>query len=166
MLEDSTTKHSQFVENVATDPWAKRVSVSDYWFERVAPIPTVSGTLGFLASLRDAGGRYRDRESESRFGEAETQRALSKLHAETFVGWLAMNLQQQCRDLTCYFSMDAHSAGYARARRDWIGRLLPAETSTPERELFTHDIELLLDRVLPKSDAPEETLPARLGKIA
>jgi hypothetical protein len=168
MLEDSTTKHSQFVENAATDPRGKKTSVSDYWFERIARIPTVSGSLAFLASHRDASGHYHDRESECRFGEAETERVLGKLHAETFVGWLAMNLQQQSRDLTCYFSMDARAARYARAGREWIARLLPPGTNSPERELFTHDIELLLDRVIPKQEAAEDSCgePDRLEKIA
>ena len=141
-------------------------SAFDYWSDRLARIPTVSGTLALLASLRDARGRYRDREPQREFGEAETERVLARLHSEAFLAWLNMNLQQQNRDLVCYFSMDSSAAGNARERHDWIGRLVPAGASGQERELFAQDFELLLDQIVPKPEPRDEFQEPRLERIA
>ena len=164
---------SCFLENEASDAAASSPiltssleSASDYWSDRMARIPTISGTLALLASLRDARGKYRDRESEHEFAEAEIEHVLAKLHSEAFLAWLNMNLQQQNRDLVCYFSMDSSAAANARERRDWIGRLVPAGASAQERELFAHDIELLLDRIVPKPEPQEEFQQPRLELIA
>jgi DNA-binding MarR family transcriptional regulator len=141
---------------------------SDNWSDRLARIPTVSGTLAQLAALRDSRGNYRDRESEREFGEAETQKVLLKLHAQVFVDWLSMNLQQQSRDLACFFSMDARAAGYAHAGGEWIERLVPPGAKQQEKELFIHEMQLLLEAVMPKPEPQEEPRDAvrRLERIA
>lgn len=143
-------------------------SASDYWGDRLAMIPTAFGSLALLASLRDARGNYVDRESDQEFGPAETQRVLSKLHAQCFVDWLKMSLEQQSRDLTCYFSKNRPVAVAVDDRSEWMERLAPAAAKPQERELFGHDLELLLDTVLPKPEPEEKSIhePARLQRIA
>jgi len=139
-------------------------SCAAYWSERLAQVPTISGTLALLAALRDAQGNYSDRESERDFDELETEHTLTRLHSETFFDWLKMNLEQQSRDLLSYFAMDARAAGFARNRDEWIGRLTPAGASFEERELFRHDFCLVLDTVVPQQEEVEER--PRLERIA
>ena len=139
-------------------------SCVDHWSGRLAQVPTISGTLALLAALRDPQGNYSDRESERDFGELETERTLTRLHAQTFFDWLKMNLEQQSRDLLSYFAMDARAAGFARNRDEWIGRLTAAGANVQERELFRHDFCLLLDTVVPQEEDVEER--PRLERIA
>ena len=143
-------------------------SASDYWGDRLAPIPTAFGNLAVLASLRDAPGRYRDVESDRLFGENETGRVLSKLHSKFFVDWLTMSLERRRSDLMCYFSTEGQSSALARSRHEWIERLIPAGAKQQERDLFMHDLDLLLDVILPEPKLrpePHQQAP-RLERIA
>jgi hypothetical protein len=142
-------------------------SASDYWGDRVAKIPTVSGTLAFFASLRHDDGAYSDIESEREFGELETVRVLSKLHYQAFLDWIRMTLEQQGRDLTCYLSSDGNAAKISRSRDQWIERLIPTVAKAQEKELFASDLDTLLDSVLPEPE-PKIELPApvKLERIA
>lgn len=145
-------------------------SAADYWGDRLTPIPTAFGGLALLASLRDARGVYRDMESERKFGQAETERVLAKLHAQCFVDWLKMSLERQSRDLACYFAVHGQASLFARDRCEWMERLAPATAKPQEKDLFTHDFELLLDQMLPDAmpDPRAEAVqaPARLERIA
>jgi hypothetical protein len=142
-------------------------SAGDYWGDRLARIPTAAGTLALLASLRDADGNYRDVESEREFGDVENQRVLARLHAQVFVDWLNMTMQQQSRDLGCHFASDARAAEHLRAV-NWLERMIPASAQPQERELFTREIAMLLDALAPKAEEPEQRSeqPAQLARIA
>jgi len=162
--EDGTGTDSPIVSGNAQ-------TAGDYWGDRLARIPTVSGTLSLLASLRNGDGTYRDDESVQEFGDAETQRVLAKLHAQAFIDWLKMTLQQQSRDLSCYFASDARAATYARNGLEWIARMIPAAAQGQERELFTRDMALLLDPLIAKAEEvvqrlEETTAAPPLARIA
>jgi hypothetical protein len=140
------------------------LSCSDYWSDRLAKVPTVSGKLSLLASLRDSRGAYCDCESEAGFGDAETQRTLAKFHTQVFLDWLKMNLENQSRDLSSYLAVDERASEFTCDRDAWAGRLTPAAASAQERELFAHDLCLLLDAMAPKDQPTEER--RQVGRIA
>lgn len=149
---------------------------SDYWGDRLAQIPTVSGSLALLGSLRDSLGGYQDLDSEREFGKAETERTLAKLHGQCFIDWLNLSMEQQTRDLTCYLASEGSVQSLAQNRQQWMARLAPATARPLERDLFAHDLALLLDAVSPKLEPKQHAAeaeqpvarlePVRLERIA
>ncbi|HUA58020.1 MAG TPA: ATP-binding protein [Verrucomicrobiae bacterium] len=78
---------------------------ADYWDERLTRIPTLFGGLAFAAGYRDRqSGKYVDPETSQRYGDAETHKVLSRLHARAFSEWLGMTAAQQVRDLGLFIA--------------------------------------------------------------
>jgi len=136
-------------------------SCADFWGDEVAQIPTAFGTLAFLAGFRNRGtGAYHELESARRYGEAETARVLHKLHTRAFTEWLALNLDQQIRDVARYLaSTDGAAAKLNGDFRELVGLHAPAGARTEDVQRFSQYFAAILDNLLPKS--PEPTRPER-----
>ena len=134
------------------------LSCADFWNEKVDQIQTAFGTLAFAGGYRDrASGSYREADSARTYGEAETSRALLRIHNQSFTHWLGMNLQQQSRDLSLYLA----EAGIDLARFGFeyklvADRLAPADAKPEEVQLFVRDLETVLETLMPRqAEAPE-----------
>ncbi len=148
-------------------------SCADFFGDQMALIETAFGTLAFAASFRDgASGRYFDVQSVQQYGEAETSRALQRLHARAFRDWLTLNVDQQVRDLARYVSSsDTGAVRQYVERRDLLQQLIPTDVKPNEAALFEEHFYAAIERVwAPKpavAPAPVEVaVPEVVEKIA
>ena len=127
----------------------ERSASRDLWKNTLSRIATVFGQLTYLAALRDGNsGVYRHHGMSSVFGREETVRALQESHEVTFFAWLNLPLAQKNADLREYFlSLEDP----ARTVVDhWLSSkvfasLVPSIAREMERELFSKDLEALLE---------------------
>ena len=118
---------------------------ADHFGDQVAKIPTAFGTLVFLAGFRSrATGQYYDGDSIRQYGEAETARVLHRMHARAFSDWLALNLEQQSRDLGRYMGANDAAARARLERKDLVNLLAPAGSRPEEVTLFLDDLNAIL----------------------
>jgi len=131
-------------------------SCADHWGDKLAHIPTAFGTLAYVTSFRNrTSGGYFEVASVREYGEAETSRALSRLHNQSFREWLNLNLEQQCRDLALYIA--ATEGGVTRLRMDLpelSRQMVPSDASPSESQLFAEDLMTVMENVSPRP-APE-----------
>jgi hypothetical protein len=132
-------------------------SCADFWGDEVAQIPTAFGTLAFLASHRNrVTGAYHEVESARRYGEAETARVLQKLHTRAFAEWLALNLDQQTRDVARYLASTEGAAARLNGDfRELVGLHSPAGARTEDVQRFSQYFAAILDNLLPKGGDPK-----------
>ena len=104
--------------------------------------PSVLGRLVAIASYWDEdGGHYRHKLA-AHFGTEETDRALRRLHQETFIAWLSLPLRQQQADVAVYL-------GALGIKAEWfdfnkMGKsCIPKTATLPERDLFLLDLDLI-----------------------
>jgi hypothetical protein len=112
---------------------------------------TIFGRLVSVASLRDPkSGQYRHTLINRLLDEQSLQDTLYRLHRKYFVEWLGLTLAQQRGDLTRFFNTgDADSSSSVLV---WLDHhlyrsLMPADAPSYERELFTHDVWLVLQSI-------------------
>jgi len=126
----------------------ERDAVADFWKNTVAQIPTLTGRLVYLSSLRDPNsGTYRHHGMAAVFGRQESVRALRESHERVFREWLLLPLSSKDNDLRSYLSsldeppneIVSHWIRSGRGR-PWI----PATARPAEIELFCTDLEALL----------------------
>ncbi len=126
----------------------ERGAVADLWRVTLSQIPSVYGRLVYLSSLRDTNsGRYRHHGLAQVFGEPDSDRCLSKSHAEAFRQWLSFDLEQQKADLDLYVS--ALEGERRRLLDTWrklrpYEYLVPANATAVERDLYLADLQALL----------------------
>jgi hypothetical protein len=112
---------------------------------------TIFGRLVSVASLRDPqSGRYQHSLLNRLLDEPSLQDTLHRLHRKYFVEWLGLTLAQQRGDLTRFF--DTGDAGSASSVLVWLDHhlyrsVIPADAPSYERELFTHDVWLVLQSI-------------------
>src|ERR1700722_18800346 len=81
----------------------ERSAAADLWKHTLSQIPTLSGRLVYLATLRDVNsGAYRHHGLAAAFGRDEAARALQESHQATFQGWLNLSLAEKNEDLREY----------------------------------------------------------------
>jgi hypothetical protein len=131
-------------------PTAKleRSALADLWKHTLSSIPTVSGRLVYLATLRDVNsGTYKHHGLFASFGREEATRALRESHEEAFRSWLRMPLAEKNEDLKQYLTALDNSREEAVAH--WLQSgvyrsYVPAIALEMETELFCQDLETLL----------------------
>jgi len=156
-------------------PMAKleRNALADLCKHTLSRIPTLTGRLVYLATLRDVNsGTYRHHGLAAAFGRDEAVRALKESHQAAFQGWLNLTLAEKNEDLRDYLialddPMDVVVQHWLHSRvyRSYV----PATARLAETELFCRDLETLLQllkndslRLQQRSaaDAPDrESLP-------
>jgi hypothetical protein len=133
-------------------------SCADHWGDRLAHIPTAFGTLAYVTSFRNrTNGDYYEMGSVREYGEAETNRTLTRLHSQSFRDWLNLNLEQQCRDLALHIA--STEGGVARVRSDLhelSRQMIPCDASSAESQLFSNDLMTVLETVCPRPAAVVE----------
>jgi len=127
-------------------------SCADHWGDKLAHIQTAFGTLAYVTSFRNrTSGGYYEVASVREYGEAETSRALARLHTQSFREWLNLNLEQQCRDLALYVA--STEGGVTRLRMDLpelARHMAPADVSAAESQLFVGDLMTVIETVSPR----------------
>jgi hypothetical protein len=131
-------------------PMAKleRNALADLCKHTLSRIPTFSGRLIYLATLRDVNsGTYRHHGLAAAFGRDEAVRALKESHQAAFRGWLNLTLAEKNEDLRDYLiSLDDPMEEVVQ---HWLHfgvyrSYVPATARAAETELFCRDLETLL----------------------
>ncbi|MEQ1946653.1 MAG: hypothetical protein ABL995_05665 [Bryobacteraceae bacterium] len=128
-----------------------RDALADLWKHTLSRIPTLTGRLAYLASLRDPNsGQYKHHGLAAAFGRDESMRALQESHEKTFAEWLELSMEDRARDLREYVAAqeDTESAiaGYWLSSNQ-SAQLVPSAALPVERELFEQDILALLKTI-------------------
>jgi len=131
-------------------PTAKleRSALADLCKHTLSRIPTVSGRLIYLATLRDLNsGTYRHHGLITTFGRDEAIRALRESHQAAFQTWLNLPLAEKNEDLRSYLMAldDSQEEIVEHWLRSGVYRsYVPASAITAETSLFCADLETLL----------------------
>jgi hypothetical protein len=126
-----------------------RGAASDLWRNTLARIPTMFGRLAYLTSLRDSNtGAYLHCGLAQAFGDDKASRVLKETHEQVFADWLCFTLEQQKADLDLYLS--AVDGERRTIIENWIRlspfrSMVPANVRAMERELYTADLEAILE---------------------
>jgi hypothetical protein len=132
-------------------PTAKleRSALADLCKHTLSRIPTVSGRLIYLATLRDLNsGTYRHHGLISAFGRDEAVKALRESHQATFQGWLNLTMAEKNEDLRDY--LRALDDPQEEIVQHWLKSgvyrgYVPASAMKAETDLFCRDLEMLLE---------------------
>ena len=133
----------------------ERSALADLWKHTLSRIPSLSGRLVYLATLRDVNsGTYRHHGLTTAFGREESVRALRQSHQEAFETWLNLSLAEKNADLREYLM--ALDSPQEEVVEHWLHSgvhrsYVPASAMEAETELFCRDLETLLE--LLKNDA-------------
>jgi hypothetical protein len=110
-------------------------------YRALSQIPTLFGTLVYVASLRDSvAGRYSHTVFEGVLDVEEADRALCNIHHQVFSRWLTLGLEEQKNDLAEYLK----SPGISEAAFHY-SNLIPAASRDVERQLYITDLETVLE---------------------
>ena len=126
----------------------ERTALADLWKHTLSRIPTVSGRLAYLATLRDpASGSYRHHGLFASFGRDEAVRALRESHQKEFQSWLSLPLAEKSEDLREYLLRLDDPLD--QVVNHWIKSgtyraYVPGTARDVEVELFCRDLEILL----------------------
>jgi hypothetical protein len=129
----------------------ERSALADLCKHTLSRIPTVSGRLIYLATLRDLhSGTYRHHGLISAFGRDEAVRALRESHQAAFQGWLNLTLAEKNEDLRDY--LRSLEDPQEEVVRHWLQSgvyrsYVPASAMKPEADLFCRDLETLLELI-------------------
>lgn len=131
-------------------PMAKleRSALADLCKHTLSHIPTLSGRLVYLATLRDVNsGTYKHHGLTAAFGRDESVRALRESHQATFQGWLNLSMSEKNEDLREYLRGldDPQEEVVEHWLQSGVYRsYVPAAAMDVETELFCRDLETLL----------------------
>ena len=126
----------------------ERSALANLWKHTLSHIPTVSGRLVYLASLRDVNsGSYKHHGLFTSFGREEAVGALRESHEESFQTWLNLPLAEKNHDLKQYLTGvdDPEEEVVEYWLQSGVFRsYVPANAMEMETELFCRDLETLL----------------------
>ena len=127
----------------------ERSASGDLWKNTLSRIPTIYGRLAYLASLRDANsGIYRHHGLIALFGREESAKALHESHQSLFEEWLNLPLAEKHAELLYYLKgLDEPPAVILDHWIRTYSSLIPDEARKPEVELFSRDLDALLEIV-------------------
>ena len=129
----------------------ERSASGDLWKNTLSRIPTTYGRLAYLASLRDQNsGIYRHHGLSTLFGREESSKALRESHASVFQEWLNLPLSEKYAELTAYLNSLEDSSNVVLDHWAHAGahkNLIPDGTRKPEVELFSRDLDALIEVV-------------------
>jgi len=142
----------------------ERSALADLCKQTLSRIPTVSGKLVYLASLRDLhSGTYKHHGLISVFGRDEAVKALRESHQAAFRSWLSLSLAEKNDDFREYLNglEDSREETVEHWLRSAVYRTyVPSSAIQAEIDLFCQDLETLLGllrnetlRLQPRSDA-------------
>jgi hypothetical protein len=126
----------------------ERSALADLWKHTLSRIPTVSGRLIYLATLRDVNsGTYRHHGLITAFGREESLKALRESHQTAFESWLNLSLAEKNEDLRDY--LRALDDSQEEVIEHWLQSgnyrtYVPASAMKAEADLFCQDLETLL----------------------
>jgi len=121
---------------------------TEYWAGKLARHASL-----FEVLLQLGRSRYRDEESERKFGAAETARVLEEQHRQRFVQWRTLGRERQARDLKKYLETSALAPRGLNGRLDeWVALLMPASSGEAARCLLAHDLAMLMAKLAPEDD--------------
>ncbi len=126
----------------------ERNAAADLWKHTLSQIPTLSGRLVYLATLRDVNsGTYRHHGLIVAFGRDEAVRTLKESHQEAFQLWLRLSLSDKSEDLRVYLA--ALDEAPEQVVDHWLQSgvyrsYVPAAAMEVEIDLFCRDLETLL----------------------
>jgi hypothetical protein len=132
-------------------PTAKleRSALADLCKHTLSRIPTVSGRLIYLASLRDLNsGTYRHHGLITAFGRDEAVKALRASHQAAFQEWLNLPLAEKNEDLRDYLiALDDPQEDIIK---HWLQSgvyrgYVPGSAIKAETDHFCRDLEILLE---------------------
>jgi hypothetical protein len=129
----------------------ERSAVGDLWKHTLSHLPTSVGKLAYLAALRDSNsGVYRHYGLSSVFGRDESAKALRESHEQTFLEWLSLTMEEKHGDLGRY--LDELEDPAQTVIEHWLSSRIyetfaPVSAREMERELFSRDLEALLDTI-------------------
>src|SRR5580698_6013499 len=127
----------------------ERSALADLCKHTLSRIPTVSGRLIYLATLRDLhSGTYRHHGLITAFGRDEAVKALRESHQDAFQGWLKLSLTEKNEDLRDYLM--ALDEPQEEIVRHWLQSgvyrsYVPASAIKAETDMFCRDLETLLE---------------------
>ena len=130
-------------------PKLERSALADLCKYTLARIPTISGRLVYLATLRDVNsGTYRHHGLIDAFGRDEAVKALRESHQAAFQGWLNMSLFEKNEDLRDYLMTldDSHEDVVEHWLQSRVYRsYVPASAMKADTDLFCLELESLLE---------------------
>jgi hypothetical protein len=148
-----------------------KVPVSDcrerLW-DKLCRSPSIFGRLVAISGLwNDTDGHYEYPQCRD-FGAAVVDRTLREIHLEAFTYWLGFRLAQQERDLSVWLAWTGRSeeegARILESMTDRLSALVPPQHLEHERQLFLHDLHIVLARLRwAQVDTGERVWP-RAGK--
>ena len=128
--------------------WDDTVDCQERLRDLICQSPSIFGRLVAVSRLQDQqDGSYRYALADN-FGPTAVDRALRRLHRDTFSDWLNLNLAQQELDLSIWLSGLGHSqeesASLLQSMAVRLSGLIPRQHFVAERDLFVSDFEVVL----------------------
>jgi hypothetical protein len=131
----------------------ERSALADLWKHTLSRVPTVSGRLVYLATLRDVNsGTYKHHGLVTAFGRDESAKALRESHQAAFASWLNLSLAEKNEDLRDYLmalAVSQEDVTREQVVEHWLRSgvyrsYVPASAIKAEADLFCQDLETLL----------------------
>ena len=107
--------------------------------------PSLFGRILLIAAFRNTSTDYNNRGHAERFQTPEIQKALHRLHLDTFATWLTLSLQRQQADINIYLNRSAAADRTANLKQLAVAgeRSIPTGAMPPERTLFLQDLRII-----------------------
>lgn len=121
---------------------------SDLWLHTLSQIPTRTGQLVYLSTLRNAvSGRYEHHGLSLVFGEEEAETAIRQSHRKVFLEWLSDGLAEKVTDVDSYLA--ATGEDVKLVINHWLrtaawNAFLPATLAVAEKSLYGSDMRNVL----------------------
>ncbi len=125
-----------------------RSADSDLWLHTLSQIPTRTGQLVYLATLRNPiSGRYEHHGLSLVFGDEEAEKAIRQSHRKVFLEWLSDGLEAKVNDVDSYLLASGEDVKHVIAH--WLrtaawNAFLPATLAAAEKSLYSSDMRNVL----------------------